>query len=116
MAYTRWIGRVIQPDSDFGLATTDLYLTSDLCSCGEAAETVHVLQDCQNYRMLRQAIWSSPNFRVLLKNWKRPTASSTRRGSLFEVGVETKEEEEKEEEEETMYLCQFLFINKLEYL
>ncbi|GFR84820.1 hypothetical protein ElyMa_000680800 [Elysia marginata] len=32
---------------------------TDLCSCGEAAETVkHVLQDCQNYRMFRQAAWS----------------------------------------------------------
>ncbi|GFS22778.1 hypothetical protein ElyMa_006960300 [Elysia marginata] len=30
---------------------------TDLCSCGEAAETVeHVLQDCHNYRMLRQAV------------------------------------------------------------
>ncbi|GFR81720.1 hypothetical protein ElyMa_002347100 [Elysia marginata] len=34
---------------------------NNLCSCGEAAETVeHVLQDCQNYRMHRQAVWSSP--------------------------------------------------------
>ncbi|GFS14526.1 hypothetical protein ElyMa_004909500 [Elysia marginata] len=33
----------------------------DFCSCGEAAETVElVLQDYQNYRMLRQAVWSSP--------------------------------------------------------
>ncbi|GFR86102.1 hypothetical protein ElyMa_000712100 [Elysia marginata] len=45
---------------------THLYKTykishTDFFSCGETAETVkHVLQDCQNYRMLRQAVWSSP--------------------------------------------------------
>ncbi|GFR76393.1 hypothetical protein ElyMa_005799400 [Elysia marginata] len=34
---------------------------TDLCSCGEAAETgEHALQDYQDYRMLTQAVWSCP--------------------------------------------------------
>ncbi|GFR86327.1 hypothetical protein ElyMa_004196300 [Elysia marginata] len=34
---------------------------TDLCLCGEAAKKVeHVLQDCQNHIILRQAVWSSP--------------------------------------------------------
>ena len=33
---------------------------SDLCTCGEAAETVeHVLQDCVVYRALRENVWGS---------------------------------------------------------
>ena len=33
---------------------------SDLCTCGEAAETVeHVLQDCVLYRALRENVWGS---------------------------------------------------------
>ncbi|GFR82865.1 hypothetical protein ElyMa_004109200 [Elysia marginata] len=79
---------------------TNLYKTynighTDLCSCGEASEKEeHVLQDCQNYRMLRQAAQQTcrPNSGVPLKNWKRPTASSTRRGSLFAVDIEPKRE------------------------
>ncbi|GFS11841.1 hypothetical protein ElyMa_003096100 [Elysia marginata] len=34
---------------------------TDLCSCGEAAETLgHVLQDRHSFRMLRQAVRSTP--------------------------------------------------------
>ncbi|KAK3774642.1 hypothetical protein RRG08_052936 [Elysia crispata] len=32
---------------------------TNLCSCGEAAETAeHVLQNCQTYDALRQSIWN----------------------------------------------------------
>ncbi|GFR63776.1 hypothetical protein ElyMa_005491400 [Elysia marginata] len=37
-----------------------------------------------------------PNSGVQFKNWKRPTASSTRRGSLFEVDIDDRDQEEEE--------------------
>ncbi|GFR86721.1 hypothetical protein ElyMa_006060400 [Elysia marginata] len=60
---------------------------TDLYSCREAAETAeHILQDCQNYRTLRQAIFSSPT-ELQAKLW----------GTLEEQSSYREQEEEEKE-------------------
>ncbi|GFR89543.1 hypothetical protein ElyMa_000796800 [Elysia marginata] len=54
-------------------------------SC-RTAKTVEYLD--RHFRAAPQTC--RPNFEEVLKTWKRPIASSTRRGSIFEVDTEIK--------------------------
>ncbi|GFS19346.1 retrovirus-related Pol polyprotein from type-1 retrotransposable element R1 2 [Elysia marginata] len=60
---------------------------TDLCLCGEAAETVeHVVQDCQNYRKLRQAVWSKPTD-LQTKAWGTAEEMGKTNSFIHQMGV-----------------------------